>query len=86
MWVLTQGEKKHTFLVCAAFASSVFAPAFRYIGQEYHVSTEVATLGISLFILGTQTVSFFLSSPHPVQHSLSRGLTSGYVPGPVIWG
>jgi MFS transporter, DHA1 family, multidrug resistance protein len=38
--------------MCSTFASSVFSPAVNYLGQEYGVSSEVALLGISLFIAG----------------------------------
>jgi hypothetical protein len=38
--------------VCSTFASSVFSPAFRFVAKEYNVSTEVVTLGLSLFVLG----------------------------------
>ncbi|KZT61632.1 MFS general substrate transporter [Calocera cornea HHB12733] len=38
--------------MCSTFASSVFSPAVTYVGAEYGVSSEVAILGISLFIAG----------------------------------
>ncbi|KIM78033.1 hypothetical protein PILCRDRAFT_76019 [Piloderma croceum F 1598] len=38
--------------MCSTFASSVFSPAFRFIAKEYNVSTEVVTLGLSLFVIG----------------------------------
>ena|SRR5438552_3238710 len=39
-----------TFVV--TFASSVFSSALRVVAVEFHVSNEVATLGISLFVAG----------------------------------
>lgn len=36
----------------STFASSVFSPAFKYISVDYDVSTEVVTLGVSLFVAG----------------------------------
>ena len=39
-----------TFVV--TFASSVFSSALRVVAVEFHVSNEVATLGISLFVVG----------------------------------
>lgn len=37
---------------CVTFASSVFSNATFVTASEYHVSTEVTTLGTSLFVLG----------------------------------
>lgn len=34
------------------FASSVYSPAIPYIAKEFHVSKEVASLGISLLLVG----------------------------------
>lgn len=39
----------------ASFASSVFAPDISVIAKNYHVSSEVGTLGISLFVAGFAT-------------------------------
>src|SRR5437667_2382171 len=39
-----------TFVV--TFASSVFSSGVRAVAAEFHISTEVATLGTSLFVLG----------------------------------
>ncbi|GAA6019837.1 hypothetical protein JCM10207_003716 [Rhodosporidiobolus poonsookiae] len=36
----------------STFASSVFSSALPYVAEQYNVSEEVATLGVSLFILG----------------------------------
>jgi hypothetical protein len=36
----------------ASFASSSFSPTFGAISEEFGVSTEVATLSLSLFVLG----------------------------------
>jgi MFS family permease len=34
------------------WASAVYAPATKAVSEEFHVSTEVATLGTSLFLIG----------------------------------
>ncbi|KAI0407898.1 major facilitator superfamily transporter [Xylaria palmicola] len=39
----------------AAFTSSIFSPATRYIAKEFNVSTEVGILGVSFFVLGFAT-------------------------------
>jgi len=36
----------------ASFASSSFSPTFMAVSQEFHVSTEVTTLSLSLYALG----------------------------------
>jgi len=36
----------------ASFASSSFSPTFDAVSQEFHVSTEVTTLTLSLYVLG----------------------------------
>ncbi|GAA5910879.1 hypothetical protein JCM5296_002558 [Sporobolomyces johnsonii] len=36
----------------STFASSIFSSATSYVARQYHVSTEVATLGTSLFLAG----------------------------------
>jgi len=36
----------------ATWASSSYSPGTQYIAREYHVGTQVATLGTSLFLLG----------------------------------
>jgi MFS transporter, DHA1 family, multidrug resistance protein len=38
--------------MCSTFASSVFSPATSYVARQYGISTEVAILGLSLFIAG----------------------------------
>ena len=38
--------------LCSSFASAVLSPASLAIGQHFGVSTEVATLATSLFVLG----------------------------------
>jgi DHA1 family multidrug resistance protein-like MFS transporter len=34
------------------FASGIYAPAIPVIAQKYSVSQEVATLGVTLYVLG----------------------------------
>ena len=34
------------------FASGVYAPAIQTIARDYHVAPEVATLGVTLYVLG----------------------------------
>ncbi|KAJ5304658.1 uncharacterized protein N7443_004318 [Penicillium atrosanguineum] len=36
----------------ATFTSSIYSPAISVISPEFHVSTEVGTLGLSLYVLG----------------------------------
>jgi hypothetical protein len=36
----------------ATFGSSIFSPAAVGVDREFHVGTEVGTLGVSLFVLG----------------------------------
>lgn len=36
----------------ASFASSSFSPSFMAVAEEFHVSTEVTTLTLSLYVLG----------------------------------
>ena len=36
----------------ASFASSSFSPTFNQVAEEFGVSTEVATLSLSLYVLG----------------------------------
>lgn len=36
--------------MCSTFASSVFSPALPYVATQYGISSEVAVLGISLFV------------------------------------
>ena len=38
--------------MCSTFASSVYSPAVTYVAAEYGISSEVAILGLSLFVLG----------------------------------
>lgn len=49
-WVTTIAMGMMTF--CVTFASSVFSNATMDVAKLYNVSTEVATLGTSLFVLG----------------------------------
>ena len=37
---------------CVTFASSIFSSATRAVAKEFSVSTEVVTLGTSLFVAG----------------------------------
>lgn len=49
----------------ASFASSSFSPTFEAVAAEFHVSTEVTTLTLSLYVLGFALgplVSLLLSS------------------------
>jgi DHA1 family multidrug resistance protein-like MFS transporter len=48
-WVVTYALGGMTLVV--SFASSVFSTATRATAEEFHVSTEVTTLGTSLYIL-----------------------------------
>jgi DHA1 family multidrug resistance protein-like MFS transporter len=62
-WITTTMLGIVTF--CVTFASSVFSNATFITAEEYHVSTEVTTLGTSLFVLGFAIgpmVSIFLPS------------------------
>ncbi|KAF8494535.1 major facilitator superfamily domain-containing protein [Gautieria morchelliformis] len=38
--------------MCSTFASSVYSPGIKYIARDFDTSSQVATLGISLYILG----------------------------------
>ncbi len=49
-WIVTVMLGIMTF--CVTFASSVFSNATVPVAELYHVSTEVTTLGTSLFVLG----------------------------------
>jgi DHA1 family multidrug resistance protein-like MFS transporter len=49
-WTITVMLGLMTF--CVTFASSVFSTATKPVAKLYGVSTEVATLGTSLFVLG----------------------------------
>lgn len=49
-WIVTVALGMMTF--CVTFASSVFSNATIDTSREFHVSTEVTTLGTSLFVLG----------------------------------
>lgn len=50
-----------TFVV--TFASSVFSSGLRAVAAEFNISTEVATLGTSLFVLGFAVGPLVLSPP-----------------------
>ncbi|KAF1982979.1 major facilitator superfamily [Aulographum hederae CBS 113979] len=43
------------FTLCAAFGSSIFSAATRVVSGVFGVSTEVGTLGVSLYVLGFAT-------------------------------
>ncbi len=47
----------------ASFASAIFSAAIGEVSQQFHVSGEVSTLGISLYVLG-----FVLRSIVPRHH------------------
>ncbi|TAQ84589.1 hypothetical protein B7494_g7091 [Chlorociboria aeruginascens] len=49
--ILTAVMLGYTTLV-SAFASSIFSTATRTVAAQYHVSTEVGLLGLSLYVLG----------------------------------
>ncbi|CZT41529.1 probable fluconazole resistance protein [Rhynchosporium secalis] len=49
--VLTAVMLGYTTLV-SAFTSSIFSTATRTVAEQYHVSTEVGLLGLSLYVLG----------------------------------
>ncbi|KAI9872823.1 MAG: Citrinin biosynthesis cluster MFS transporter mrr1 [Pleopsidium flavum] len=49
-WIATMALSSMTF--CITFASSVFSTATEVTAKEYGVSTEVTTLGTSLFVMG----------------------------------
>lgn len=49
-WILAVLHSMSTLVV--TFASSVYASGIEDISQHFKVSTEVATLGLSLFVLG----------------------------------
>jgi len=49
--VLTAVMLGYTTLV-SAFTSSIFSTATRTVAAQYHVSTEVGLLGLSLYVLG----------------------------------
>ncbi|CAL3973527.1 unnamed protein product [Diplocarpon coronariae] len=49
-WTITVALGLMTF--CVTFASSVFSNATTSVAELYHISTETATLGTSLFVLG----------------------------------
>jgi hypothetical protein len=38
--------------MCSTFASSVFSPTTSFVARQYGISTEVAILGVSLFVAG----------------------------------
>jgi hypothetical protein len=48
-WAITWATGGMTLVV--TFASSVFSTATRATAEEFHVSTEVTTLGTSIYIL-----------------------------------
>ena len=52
-WAITISMGLMTFVV--TFSSSIFSVAIEPVSQEYHCSTVVATLGVSLFLLGFVT-------------------------------
>jgi DHA1 family multidrug resistance protein-like MFS transporter len=49
--MLTAVMLGYTTLV-SAFTSSIFSTATRTVAAQYHVSTEVGLLGLSLYVLG----------------------------------
>jgi hypothetical protein len=65
-WIVTLALGMMTF--CVTFASSVFSNATVPVAELFGVSTEVTTLGTSLFVLGFGAgplVSFSLHNFHP---------------------
>lgn len=75
-WIITIATSLITFV--ATFASSVFSTATIATAEEFHVSTEVTTLGTSLFVAVRQSTS----------PAVGSGLTStqGFATGPLVWG
>lgn len=73
-WAITLAMGGMTLVV--TFASSVFSTAIRATAEEFHVSTEVTTFGISLYIL----VWFPTHLKNKFNHFKGFGL------GPIIWG
>jgi len=63
-WIVTLSLGLMTF--CVTFASSVFSTGTTAVAAEFGVSTEVSTLGTSLFVLG------FAFGPLVSQIALSR--------------
>lgn len=49
--LLTATMLGYTTLI-SAFTSSIFSTATTSVAAEYHVSTEVGLLGLSLYVLG----------------------------------
>jgi DHA1 family multidrug resistance protein-like MFS transporter len=47
------------------FASGIYSPAVQTISAEYHVAPEVATLGVTLYVLG---FAFGYVCLHPWSH------------------
>jgi hypothetical protein len=57
-WAVTVAMGLMTFVV--TFASSIFSVAIDAVSEEYHVSPVVATLGVSLFLLVSQSKTTML--------------------------
>jgi hypothetical protein len=57
IWILTMHRAVITAILCTTtfittFASAVYAPAISIIAKDYKVAPEVATLGVTLYVLG----------------------------------
>ena len=59
-WAITISMGLMTFVV--TFASSIFSVAIDSVSKEYHVSTVVSTLGVSLFLLVSHSPGYGISS------------------------
>jgi len=61
----------------ASFASAIFSAAIDQISQQFRVSGEVATLGISLYVLGFVFYQLY--------HGIMNNLIFRFAFGPIIW-
>ncbi len=59
-WAITISMGLMTFVV--TFASSIFSVAIDSVSKEYHVSTVVSTLGVSLFLLVSHSPGYGIVS------------------------
>ncbi|EIW67873.1 hypothetical protein TREMEDRAFT_33081 [Tremella mesenterica DSM 1558] len=57
--------------MCATFTSSIFSSSAGFVARDYHISEEVALLGLSLFILGFSLGPIFFG---PVSEVYGRKL------------
>jgi hypothetical protein len=66
-WLLTGVLGSMTWTI--TFASSVFSTATLVVAKKYNVSTEVSTLGTSLFVVGLGLGPIVSGGPHFIQLS-----------------